>query len=383
MKENTYTPQMKDFLRLLKTNEWGSFSFVKDQLENGLISTEDLLRMIGDNHNLLDVEIVKECLDQGLFTNAQLAEAGIDQRFLDMLAEWPEKYRFVDMPYVHTDITEYMDSEAAEVYFWGIPASGKTSVLGTILKAARTGDVLKCLNVKSGIGMRYYQYLKSVFDHDDCCLPARNPVDMIEPIRTVMTDQKGKDHSVNFIDLSGDLFSAIAWLESGSRELLMDRHIHSLDLLKKLLVFNRVEAPKYHFFIIEYSKEPINFKGFYQDTYLEAGLRYLIANGVLNKPEDRAFVIVTKTDLIKDDMEEGQDGEQFLMDYLNKFYVNFLHLLSHHCKKNQINGGSLLTPIPYSIGEVCFKQLCHVDITSANAVIPQLIARNKKWWDIF
>ncbi len=372
---------MKDFLRQLKTNEWDSFSFVKGQLENGLISTKDLLRMIGDNHNLLDVGIVKEYLDQGLFTNAQLAEVGIDQRFLDMLAEWPEKYRFVDMPYGHTDITEYMDSEAVEVYFWGIPASGKTSVLGTILKAARTGNVLKCLNVKSGIGMRYYQYLKSVFDHDDCFLPARNPMDMIEPIRTVMTDQKGKDHSVNFIDLSGDLFSAIAWLESGSRELLMDRHIHSLDLLKKLLVFNRGEAPKYHFFIIEYSKEPRRFKGFYQDIYLETGMRYLIDNGVLNKPEDRLLVIVTKTDLVKDDIAPGQSEQEFLINFLNTSYCNLFKLIKRHCKVIGINGGKLPPPIAFNIGEVCFKYLCHIDITSANSVIPQLIAR-KKWWQI-
>lgn len=358
--------------RLLK--EKNPVEFIKKQIADGKISEEDLLEIVCANHNLLNHQIVRQCVEDDLLQAEQLMERGINQRFLEMLYEEPEDV----LPTVGN--IKGIDYETTEVYFWGIPTSGKTCALGTIFKAARSGKVLECLGVETCQGLRYYQILKQIFDSPDgyCILPGRTPLDTNFAIRTEMTDHDHKHHPVTLIDMAGELFCAIAWEENGDENLLTDKHREAIADFKNILINNCSTNPKYHFFIIEYNRESRRYKDYDQDTYLDAGLRYLINNGVLNKPEDRVFVIVTKTDLLEQDIDPNQDKKQYLLDFLNERYPNFFSLINNHCRERKINGGVLPPPIVFSVGDVRFQLLCHINTDSANHVIEQIISPPKK-----
>ena len=381
-----YTPAMKAFCQRIE-NVDKPVDFIKSQLERGAIDKDQLLKMIADDHNLLDYMHVAQCVDEGLFTESDLSAVGIDEQFANML--WDRQQDV--LPNVGVIKAEDIPAGAREVYFWGIPTSGKTCAIGTIIRAARMTTVTKCMRVEACQGRLYYQKLKQIFDRRDTdyiILPGRTPFDTNFAIKTVLTDHQQTDHPVMIVDMAGELFCSLVWRENGSDDLVTDKHRNAQEEFEQTLCSNREQNPKTHFFILEYNKKERrdDQDEFSQDTYLEEGLQYLIDKGVLSKSTDEAYVIITKTDLAWKDVPEGMDVNQYLVEFLNKRYPNFFALLEKQCKATGICGGHLPDPIPFDIGEVCFKHLCRVNVERANRIVEILITpheKRKKWWKIF
>ena len=381
-----YTVTMKTFCqRVGKTDD--PVAFIKNQLDSNAITREQLLQLIADDHNLLDYMHVAQCVDAGFFNVEQLVAAGIDETFATML--WDQQQDV--LPDVGRIKPDDIPAGTREVYFWGIPTSGKTCAIGTIIRAARMTTITECMKVEKCQGKLYYQKLKQIFDRRDTdyiILPGRTPVDTNFAIKTILVDHQQQEHPVTIIDMAGELFCSLVWRENGSENLVTDKHLNAQNEFEEILCNNRLSNPKKHFFILEYNKSERrdDQDEFSQDTYLEEGLQYLINKGVLNKETDEAYVIVTKTDLAWNDVPEGTDVDQYLIDFLNRRYPNFFNLLKSQCQATGICGGCLPDPIPFGIGEVCFKHLCHVDVERANRIVELLITPHegrKKWWNIF
>ena len=381
-----YTVAMKTFcLRIGKADD--PVAFIKNQLSRGAITKEQLLRIFADDHNLVDYMHVGQCVDDGLFTVDELAATGIDETFVSML--WDRQQDV--LPDVGRIKMEDIPVGTREVYFWGIPTSGKTCAIGTVIRAARMTTVTECMRVERCQGKLYYQKLKQIFDRKDTdyiILPGRTPVDTNFAIKTILVDHQQKEHPVTIVDMAGELFCSLVWRENGSENLVTDKHLTAQKEFEEILCNNRDSNPKTHFFILEYSKNERrdDQDEFSQDTYLEEGLQYLIDNGVLEKSTDEAYVIITKTDLAWNDVPEGMDVNLYLVDFLNKRYPNFFALLKRQCEDKGICGGQLPKPIPFDIGEVCFQHLCRVNVERANRIVEILIAPHegrKAWWNIF
>ena len=349
------------------------FVYIHDSIGKGMITKTDLENMICDNRNLLDAGTVKQCVDEGLVDAKALVNGGIDQKFIDRLGTIPEDV----LP--QAGRIDSIPGPTTEVYFWGIPSSGKTCALGTILAAARGGTVAKSMRVEDCQGSLYQMILSQIFRRENfyCTLPGRTPVDTNFAIRTVIEDFDKKDHSVTLIDMAGELFCSILWQKHGLEENIKHNHLMALEEFQKMLVTNKSDNPKYHFFIIEYGKEEKKYKGFDQDTYLEYGIRFLNDSGVLADAKNGLFVIVTKTDLIRKDIDENQDPNQYLVDFLNERYPNFFAQLQLYCERNGIWGGKFPDPIPFDIGEVCFKNYCQVKTERAKAIVEILLSPPK------
>lgn len=369
MNERDYSEAMKAFcLQLPKEND--AFKFVQQQVKENKITPQDLLQMICDNHNLIGYQYVRQCVNEGLLDKQELTQKGFDPRFIEMLYEEPEDV----LPNVGN--IKKIDYDTIEVYFWGIPISGKTCALGSIITAARKGrGPVRSMSVEKCQGLLYSQKLTQIFNTYDgyCMLPARTPVSTNFAIKTVMTDQNGEEHSVTLIDMAGELFCANAWEENGDEGKKTVDHDKAIKDFKEILVNNRSENPKYHFFIIEYNNSSRRYKDYEQEIYLEAGLRYLKDNDVL-KANDKVFVIVTKTDLIP----SNEDKQTYLINFLTARYKNFFSELKKYCKNNKINGGQLPPPIAFSIGEVCFQNLCKIEPKHAHLILDKLISQPKK-----
>lgn len=381
MREDNYTMEMRTFRR--KVGEVDSpFDYIQQLVADGKLNGEQLLQMLADDHNLLDHTHVRQCVDAGLLKEDDLEKAGIDQRFTEMMGEEAQDV----LPQVGR--IDKIDADCTEVYFWGIPTSGKTCALGTIIKATRSGEVCRSMRVKNhSQGLLYFQKLRQIFEDDYCILPGRTTVDTNFAIETVLVDNNYKEHNVTLVDMAGELFCSIVWRDNGSMNLFKEKHQEALEEFEKILVSNSSRNPKYHFFILEYCKNDRRDDDFDQNTYLESGLSHLIEKGVLDKKEDGVFVLVTKTDLaVRDAAEQGVDVNEYLINFLNRRYRNFIALLEDHCKKTGICGGKLPRPIPFGIGDVCFQHLCRLDTTRANRIVEILLdpPRSKKdWWKFF
>ena len=71
--------------------------------------------------------------------------------------------------------------------------------------------------------------------------------------------------------MAGELFCAILWRENGLSDRVTERHQRALAEFEKILVKEKTEHQKFHFFIIEYGAEEKKYKGIDQDNYLESG----------------------------------------------------------------------------------------------------------------
>ena len=377
MNNNTHTVMTAFCRRLAREDE--PFEYIRHMVESGEITRQQLTQVVCDDHNLLDSATMLQCVDAGLLSRDELISGGIDHHFIDMLGTIPEDV----LP--QAGRIDKIEGDTTEVYFWGIPSSGKTCALGTILAAARGVTVAKSIRVESCQGELYQMILSQIFKRENayCTLPGRTTVDTNFAIRAVLEDWERKDHPVTLIDMAGELFCSILWQDKGLADNITDNHRNALEEFKKILVTNKSNNPKYHFFILEYCEEEKKYKGFDQDTYLEYGLRYLDKTGVLNDANNGVFVLVTKTDLVRRNVEEGADANQYLLDFLNERYPNFFALINSHCERTGMCGGKFPSPIPFDIGEVCFKNYCQVKTERAKRVVEILMTpppEKKKWW---
>ena len=351
------------------------YLYLMGEMENNGLTPEKLCAMMARDHNIMDASTVGECLAHGVLSAQQLIrDCGIDQQFVSMIGAMPGDV----LP--EGGAIEHLPGATTEVFLWGIPSSGKTCALGVILAAAREKNVVKEMLVDPTCqGYQYEQTLKRMFaaDGDYCILPGRTPVATNFAIKIELHDWNNRRHPITLVDMAGELFCSILWQNSGRAEQVNNSHRRALQEFQRILVTERSEQQKIHFFIIEYGAEDKKYKGFDQDTYLEFGLRFLEDTGVLRDATEAVYVLVTKTDQAKANMRPGESFENHIAAYLRQYYPNFLGLLDRCCRQYELCGGMMPDPIPFDIGEVCFNNYCHISTQRAKDVVKVVLGKSK------
>lgn len=351
------------------------YQLIQTMMEQQTLTTEDLLQLLHLDCNLLDAATVKQCIDDGLFTTDQLIEANeFVDGFVDMLGT-PMRDVLPADKHIET-----LDGVSTEFYFWGIPSSGKTCAIGVVINAAQEGTVADSVRVLGDCqGYDYLSELMSIFtgNRECCILPGRTPVDANFAMRLNMTDYKGKVHPVTLIDMAGELFCYLYWREHNLTQYFTRQHERAFESFSNILVGNRTNSRKFHFFIIEYGAEKKKYKGQTQDEYLTCGLRYLEQSGVLSDATDGICVIVTKYDHVFTRIQEDEDINNHLSDFLYRNYGGFLTLLRQYCRKYEIAGGFMPDPVPFTIGEVCFKNYCRISTEYAKDIVKIILRESK------
>ena len=101
-------------------------------------------------------------------------------------------------------------------------------------------------------------------------------------------------------------------------------------------------------------------------------------NRIFGKSTDAIFVVLTKSDLLRDETGNCITYEkrvEYAKKYLNENnYKSLINTLKDICKKESINAG-VLTVEPFSLGEVYFQQICDFDGRSASAIVEILMDR--------
>lgn len=362
----------KDLAALIKAKlRAGRFNDVLDLIrkEISLGKKQNVLTVIKDDNNILPSSAIQELINRGEVSRRDLLSIGVEKEFLEMLSEplpAPLAPPSDTLKKVHRQKT-------TEVYFWGIPASGKTCALGAIMSVAKTGRVAKSLIMDTNSqAYGYMQRLSALFVKDKASfLPAGTAVSSICEMAFDLIDEKNNEHSVTFIDLAGELVRCMN--KYVSREPLNDEQAETLKTATQILSGNRKINTKIHFFVIEYGGEDKKFNGLPQNEYLDTALNYIDNTGIIAKDTDAIFLIVTKVDKMK--YEKGQLHERF-WEYVDNAYRGFYNHLEHICKRNEINGGKVEI-VPFSLGKVCFQSFCLFDDKAASEVLKKILCYTK------
>lgn len=332
-------------------------------LENKTITIGMLLELIRQDHNLLSSAACNDIISRGILNRNDLNKCGIDNGFINKMLTNARSQNFEPARPLQT-----IAEPCTEVYFWGIPFSGKTCALGAILSAAKNGLAARSMipdNSCQGFG--YMNRLSTIFSPGRICrLPGGTPVTSTYEMRFDLEDQEHKIHHVACIDLAGELFTCMFMKDAG--EQMREDQKQALETLHNILLENRSNNRKIHFFVIEYGAEKRIYNGLPQAEYLNSAAAHLNSIGLFDSNTDAIYVLISKVD------NASYEGslEEHLLKYMTKNYLGFYNNLLLICKEHGINKGRVKI-VPFSIGNVCFKDYCQFDATSATKMVDLLV----------
>lgn len=323
------------------------------------------------NHNILPSGVIKNLIDKQLIDASDLLEIGIDSSFIKCLgSEWNDT--IFDTPKPLTEISRL----STEVYFWGMPSSGKSCAIGSILKAIQSGKYVTPTPDIHCQGFDYYSKLANVFSTDSIIkFPMRTPTDITYEIGIDLREAKDRNkyYPITIIDLAGEMFKCMHKTLIGKS--LGGAEQKALDTLNNILLNKVTKNQKIHFFVIEYGAENMKYEDVYPRTYLESSIQYIREKGILKNATNAIYILVTKADLAnKNNAELGAHLKDYIQDNYKAFYDGLVDI----CKKFEINRGKVGC-IPYTLGDVCFQDFCKVDESPAVTIINEILSNSKKF----
>ena len=338
---------------------------------------ERILQTIREDINEYTPDEIIDKLNEDVL-NELCNELGIDANIVRNYRE-PD-LRFNDIPEEESDIPiGYTD-----VFFWGIPSSGKTCALSAIFSTIKKSYSMEAPDCEKKYGATYRDSLTNIFRNNCAYLPGRTNQDRTQymPFLFYKRGEKNK-RKISFFELSGEVFKYFYEKANGSN-IIDDYNRDDIEKsFKTLELLLRSNNQKIHFFFIDYNQETKHTEdsnGLTQGNYLEAAATYFRDNnGIFKKKTDAIYVIVTKSDEIRDENKIASAGA-----FLNDNFGSFMDVLRNQCKKNSVDFRLKV----FSIGEVYFKKICKINREYSIDIIDDLLDRVKpvssnKVWNFF
>ncbi len=336
-------------------------------INTGKITVDDLLEAIAKDNNFISGHVAYLLWQNGVITD--FSKTGIDSDFIaHMMENIPPQKFMAPEPMTHVSM-----NPCTEIYFWGIPSSGKSCALGAILRAANSGKIARSMQRNPNCqGYGYMNRLANLFEPNGSVgiLPEGTAISSTYEMGFILEDEDGKEHPITCIDLAGELVRCMYKKDAG--EPLTDEQVAVLQTLTNVLIDKRTDNRKMHFFVIEYGAEDRLYEGLRQSVYLEAAVAYIQRTGIFKKDTDGIYLLISKVDKAH---VEGNELREKLREYISKYYQGFYNGLTKICKDNEINGGKVEIQ-PFTLGSVCFQNYCKFQDDTAATVVRTIIKRS-------
>lgn len=356
--DKTLTPAQKDN---------NIVSEIQRYIHDKKITKSDFLAKIQDDHNLLSAGIVKRLINSGDIVVGDLLAIGIDKLFIQKMFNGESAQAFAK-----PEPLDKIHKQSTEVYFWGIPSSGKSCALGAILSVAASGTVAHSMDPDTGSqGYGYMTKLINLFQNGQIgTLMEGTAVDSFYEMGFDLVDNDNKIHPITCIDMAGELMRCMYKANAGDPMSETDELM--LDTLTRVLIDNKTTSRKMHIFVIEYGAEDRLYEGLPQRVYLDGALSYIKNTGIFKKDTDAIYIMITKVDKVKN------PSKDVFTQYINEKYKGFYNGLEQICKDNEINKGRV-EKIAFSLGKVCFQNYCKFNARPAENVVNLLLQRSASY----
>ncbi len=334
--------------------------------ERKRLEREKMLQIIREDINEYAPDEIVDKLSEGDL-NSLCYSLGINAS--DVKNYTQPKLNFNDIPQVESDIP----SEYTDIFFWGIPSSGKTCALASILSTIEKGYVMEAPDTQKQFGSTYRTSLVNIFRNNIGNLPGRTNEDRTQymPFLFYKRGEKNK-RKISFFELSGEVFKYFYEVVNNSH-IINDYDRQAIEnSFRTLELLLNSSNQKIHYFFIDYNQETKHTEdnnGLRQSDYLGAAAIYFRdRNNIFRKKTDAVYVVVTKSDEIK-----GEDQIGFAKKFLQDNFGSFMEVLKNQCKRNYVDFKVKL----FSIGDVYFKRICKIDRSSSEDIINDLLKRVK------
>jgi hypothetical protein len=345
-----------------------SNEFLKECLENGEVTPEDLIgaglndervnELIGVTHapepeptiypdpdpttganqserdNLLidinnnDAEIVdiQRGINRKIISKQDIYDRGCSADIVERLMQ----YAPLNAIYPKVSELPALRKNATDIYFLGMPGSGKSTMLASLFAYANNKGLMKSV-VDNSFGNKYKNQL--VLGMVQGHLPNSTPIEFINFIPVDMR-HKGQDshQQLNFIDMAGEKFKQVA--NGGIDEFKAYKDYLSNDNNKCLI------------FVMDYFEKNL-VKCTEQDQNLQEVLALLEKFEILKKT-DAVYLVLTKADLFPE-----ENKQKFCETHVEKRYTNLINSCLDAKKKYKF----IMKNFPFSIGPAKFNYI--------------------------
>ncbi len=346
------------------------------------LTPEDILHEIAKDPNILHARSVKYLLEYGGISVEDLLECGLSEEVVHYVGRSSEsELGAVSIKALNEESLLAVDRPCKEIYIWGVPSSGKTCAIGAILHTLfrTTGDYSAELivNKRNKRGYDYASQLRNAFNpqtnsrYNLVRLVNSTDLNQFYKIEFDITERTGRKSKLIYpytlMDMAGELMAAIHRNSTGHTSPEDDVMLAKLDWMLGAGSNSQRGNRRIHIFCLEYGGEN---KRISKDdptdvqTYLESVGNYLRQKNYLRNDTDALYVLLTKVDLNKENVNLGT--------YLKEHYSNFINFLKGQCEDYEINEGRVICQ-PFSLGEVSLKSLCKLDTHFAQDFIQKIL----------
>lgn len=354
--------QMKDIQTDNRINnpEKAIYDRIVAYLNTGKIKLDDLMQALREDHNFISSTVANLLWENDIIPIEDFMKAGVTEDVLKMLL-FRENWA-VSTP--SAPLTKVSNSPCTEVYFWGLPSSGKEMIIAAVLSEAN-----EHYHMEKDIKCQGYGSMtrRSNLFKDGCvtALPFKMPFGSTEMGFNLCFNEN--KIPITFIEFSPWLIFQIR-----KKEALVPLNNNDSSILQEfsdVMIDNRTQNRKLHFFVIEYGAEDRQYEGLPQQDYLQAAVQYIQRTGIFKKDTDGLYLIISKVDKAK---AQGKELREKLKDYIRENYQGFYNGLMKISRDNEINGGGVEI-IPFTLGETWFQDLVKYDNTASSRLLDLIV----------
>ena len=282
--------------------------------------------LIDIDNNDAEIADIQKGINRKIISKQDLYDRGCSADLVERLMQ------FSPLNAIFPKVSELpqLRKNATDIYFLGMPGSGKSTMLASLFAYANNKGLIKSV-VDNSFGNKYKNQL--VLGMVQGHLPNSTPIEFINFIPVDMR-HKGQDshQQLNFIDMAGEKFKQVA--NSGIDEFKAYKDYLSNDNNKCLI------------FVMDYFEKNI-VKCTEQDQNLQEVLALLEKFEILKKT-DAVYLVLTKADLFPD-----ENKQKFCETHVEKRYTNLINSCLDAKKKYKF----IMKNFPFSIGPAKFNYI--------------------------
>ena len=285
------------------------------------------------------IQDIIDRINQRLYTYDDLEAAGVPKRIVKHYQNQniTKFYNVEDLP--------PMDKGRTDVFFVGIPASGKSVMLsGLLYYTKKMGiSIPDSYNIE---GEKYSAQITSYLEKG--VLPKPTGSGTYNYIAISLKDDKKKAHPLNIVEVPGENYAKI--FDGGLEN----------EEVRGFVNYVKNSNRKILIFVLDALEHQQRLEADYANMYSQSDIYVSILNmfktyKILDKT-DAIYIVVNKFDVIK--KSYGQNSETDL-DLADEFVREEFRNLLNNCIDAKENSGNKfkIKVFPFSIGEVCYDKI--------------------------
>ena len=298
-------------------------------------------------------EEIKSLINKNALTFDDILDAGVPTKTVNALKYYCSSEKITKT--VTVEDLPPMEEGRTDVYFVGLPGSGKSTMIAGLLNVAnKTGVLLP--DPYHAAGVTFSTNL--IQDLTRGVLPLATPKGSYNYIAASLSDSNHKRHPLNIVDVPGELYKDIQ--ENAEVDKFL-KYINNNN--KKILIF----------VIDSLEHENNTSAGSYDQSVVFPNILQMFnRNGVLEQT-DAIYLVVNKFDAIKESkyaFDDRANGD-IALDFLNEEFIG----LKNNCldaRKNNRNTIKIKV-IPFSIGSLSYGSILNsLDRDFAKTILNQI-----------